>query len=77
MKIQDYNPSTHIYFLLCAVAVVLCLNAAWWLALLAGIALLAAGKQLILLIQQGWFFVCDVHDAYEYRKYEKRVRAMK
>lgn len=79
MKIigQDYNPSMHIYLLLCAVVIVLCASVAWWLAALAVAALLAAGKHLILLIQQGWLCACEVHNAYEYKKYVRRVERVR
>lgn len=72
---QSYNPSVHIYFLLCAVTGVLCANVAWWLAVIAIATLLAAGKYIILLIQQGWFCACYAYNAHEYKKYVKRVRA--
>lgn len=74
---QNYNPSMHIYLLLCAVAGVLGAYIAWWLALVAVATLLAAGRQIILLIQQGWFRACDTYNAYEYRKYTRRVRSAK
>ena len=74
---QDYNPSVPIYLLLFAVLGVLCAIVAWWLAAIAVAALLAAGKHLILLIQQGWLCACDAYNAYEYKKYVRRVERVR